>query len=233
MDTGTEDFQFGSSDDENSQVHSRVFWCVNAFLFTMLAVAILWCRFGDKSCMTASEERRQSSDEEYQQTLRQRLENQAKARLDTPEKRTAKLLKSFRRHKVEMTVREEDLVPGSKFQVDLESQNNTASEECEASTSSENDAGHLRLAPSGMLVPNCCAVCLGDYSVGDDVVWSSNPECGHAFHKDCIVGWLVKMQPETPCPCCRQEFTDLETVRKEAKIIWSSGNTFNLRSISL
>ena len=60
-------------------------------------------------------------------------------------------------------------------------------------------------------VPNCCAICLCPYDVDDAVVWSSNQACKHAFHEDCMVDWLTKMQNGTPCPCCRQEFTDLES----------------------
>jgi hypothetical protein len=40
------------------------------------------------------------------------------------------------------------------------------------------------------------------------------------------------MQPETPCPCCRQEFTDLETLRKERKIKWGVDRAFNPSVVS-
>ncbi len=57
-------------------------------------------------------------------------------------------------------------------------------------------------------IPNCCAVCLCSYDVGDTVVWSCNEVCQHAFHDECIVPWLVKNQ-SGECPCCRSPFTDL------------------------
>jgi len=57
-------------------------------------------------------------------------------------------------------------------------------------------------------IPNCCAVCLCSYDVGDTVVWSSNKNCQHAFHEECIVPWLTKNQ-SGECPCCRCPFTDL------------------------
>lgn len=80
--------------------------------------------------------------------------------------------------------------------------------------------------------PNCCAICLASYQVGERVVWSSNPDCPHAFHLTCMLDWLVKMQQGTPCPCCRQEFTDLDIYRRERKITWRAGTTFNPQFIS-
>eukprot|EP00545_Synedropsis_sp_CCMP1620_P003330 CAMPEP_0119010700 /NCGR_PEP_ID=MMETSP1176-20130426/5184_1 /TAXON_ID=265551 /ORGANISM="Synedropsis recta cf, Strain CCMP1620" /LENGTH=262 /DNA_ID=CAMNT_0006963409 /DNA_START=14 /DNA_END=799 /DNA_ORIENTATION=- len=38
-------------------------------------------------------------------------------------------------------------------------------------------------------VAGMCAVCLGVYACGDEVVWSSNPKCYHAFHEDCLLSW--------------------------------------------
>ena len=81
-------------------------------------------------------------------------------------------------------------------------------------------------SPEKRAVPIFCAVCLMEYEVSERVCWSSNTECTHVFHEDCIVQWLVssgrtksKRQwfPENPsekrlmcyeleCPCCRQEF---------------------------
>ncbi|CAB9509137.1 Zinc finger, C3HC4 type (RING finger) [Seminavis robusta] len=82
------------------------------------------------------------------------------------------------------------------------------------------------------MVPNCCAICLCDYEKGDTVVWSCHKECKHAFHQECILEWLLKIQDGgTPCPCCRQEFTDWETMRQERKIKWAAGHTFNASSV--
>ena len=77
-------------------------------------------------------------------------------------------------------------------------------------------------------VPIFCAVCLGEFEVSERVCWSSNTECTHVFHHDCMLHWLksvgkraCKLQrfSETPsvkqvmnfdmqCPCCRQPFID-------------------------
>lgn len=81
-------------------------------------------------------------------------------------------------------------------------------------------------------VPNCCAVCLGRYRTGERIVWSNN--CIHAFHCECILDWLVKVQRDkTPCPCCRQEFTDLQAHRQERRITWRAGEAFSVGRISL
>jgi hypothetical protein len=67
----------------------------------------------------------------------------------------------------------------------------------------------LRTVGGNRTVPNCCAVCLCTYEPGESIVWSSTKECPHAFHEECILEWLIKMQDGTPCPCCRQEFVDV------------------------
>jgi len=44
-----------------------------------------------------------------------------------------------------------------------------------------------------------CAICLCPYEEGDIRIFSKR--CSHAFHKECILEWLVKSHNE--CPCCR------------------------------
>lgn len=51
-----------------------------------------------------------------------------------------------------------------------------------------------------------CAICLGPYHDGELVVQSSNGECHHVFHRECIAEWLAK---KDECPCCRQSFLAL------------------------
>jgi Ring finger domain len=74
----------------------------------------------------------------------------------------------------------------------------------------DHDHGLLVRLPSGpananRTIPGVCAICLCPYVEGDQVSWSPEPECQHAFHTDCIVSWLCK-KDEPKCPVCRQEF---------------------------
>mmetsp|Transcript_21482 Transcript_21482/g.33229 ORF Transcript_21482/g.33229 Transcript_21482/m.33229 type:complete len:326 (-) Transcript_21482:147-1124(-) len=74
-------------------------------------------------------------------------------------------------------------------------------------------------------VPIFCAICLSEYEKCDRVCWSSNIECNHVFHEDCILQWLIssgkkrsmnefftrhptdeKLLEHEFCPCCRQGF---------------------------
>eukprot|EP00984_Skeletonema_dohrnii_P022948 scaffold12062_cov98-Skeletonema_dohrnii-CCMP3373.AAC.1 len=74
-------------------------------------------------------------------------------------------------------------------------------------------------------VPIFCAICLSEYEKCDRVCWSSNTECSHVFHEDCILQWLISSGKKRSmnefftrhptdeillknefCPCCRQDF---------------------------
>jgi hypothetical protein len=51
--------------------------------------------------------------------------------------------------------------------------------------------------------PTVCAICLKEYTVGDEIGWSHNPDCNHAFHYECILEWLSR---HDECPCCRNSY---------------------------
>jgi len=55
-------------------------------------------------------------------------------------------------------------------------------------------------------VSGSCAICLMKYNENDIVVWSSNSNCPHVFHENCIVSWFSKKRHYFLCPCCRQDF---------------------------
>eukprot|EP00535_Pseudo-nitzschia_heimii_P001445 CAMPEP_0197185510 /NCGR_PEP_ID=MMETSP1423-20130617/12091_1 /TAXON_ID=476441 /ORGANISM="Pseudo-nitzschia heimii, Strain UNC1101" /LENGTH=279 /DNA_ID=CAMNT_0042636591 /DNA_START=13 /DNA_END=852 /DNA_ORIENTATION=+ len=242
-----------SSPPSNSEYDtSRVFWSVNAFILFLIFLTGLWCCFVHKRVFNATD-RMIASDQIYRERRRRRLEAE---KTESLEERRQKLLASFARHAVQMTVKEEDfinqnekqrcVVDGVNKDTDCEknenSYNGVREEESICSIdidtgehhisfcSLEEPTGHLKLT-TGRLAPNCCAVCLSDYRVGDVVTWSSNPKCIHVFHRDCVVDWLIKIQPETPCPCCRQEFTDLQEIRKERKIKWLGTFAFDTNAV--
>mmetsp|Transcript_20724 Transcript_20724/g.26163 ORF Transcript_20724/g.26163 Transcript_20724/m.26163 type:complete len:325 (-) Transcript_20724:372-1346(-) len=48
-----------------------------------------------------------------------------------------------------------------------------------------------------------CNICLEEYKVGEDIGWSRNSDCHHAFHKDCIIEWLAN---NDDCPICREKY---------------------------
>ena len=72
-----------------------------------------------------------------------------------------------------------------------------------------------------------CPICLSTYEPHDRICYSSNSECSHVFHCDCIIRWFVEMGRQNTdivighgtkldesllldymlsCPCCRQPF---------------------------
>jgi len=65
---------------------------------------------------------------------------------------------------------------------------------------SDSSSGKLRQ------VPIVCSICLCNYKVGSDIVWSSNNACDHVFHEHCIEQWIMKQREGPLCPCCRRDF---------------------------
>ena len=90
----------------------------------------------------------------------------------------------------------------------------------------KNDSSKAGVRGKIRVCPNVCTICLMEYEPSERVSWSSNKECTHVFHEDCIIHWLVSLgrtkskmlrfseEPteaqllnyELECPCCRQDF---------------------------
>jgi hypothetical protein len=84
-------------------------------------------------------------------------------------------------------------------------------------------------------VLNGCTICLTRIVAEEKITWSSNPQCLHVFHHDCVMNWFLavgrketrrRQQQQassewdqictfpTLCPCCRQSFILLPTADK-------------------
>ena len=50
-------------------------------------------------------------------------------------------------------------------------------------------------------LPDVCPICWSDFDHGEEVCWSPNANCKHAFHVECMMQWL--MRPKDHCPLCR------------------------------
>jgi hypothetical protein len=87
----------------------------------------------------------------------------------------------------------------------------TKFEKSESRTNASNDVekGTLDENEESSMVSPTCSICLAEYKQNDLVSHSSNPECQHVFHKDCILEWLLSTIGEAECPICRREFLPL------------------------
>ena len=52
-----------------------------------------------------------------------------------------------------------------------------------------------------------CPICLEPYKEGDEICWSSNDDCPHSFHLDCMMKWLMT---HDNCPLCRADYLNLK-----------------------
>lgn len=73
----------------------------------------------------------------------------------------------------------------------------------------KNEEGEVRR------VSGHCAICIAEYTVGETVVWSTNNNCPHAYHENCILTWLARGKKR--CPICRKTFAPTTINLQEVK----------------
>lgn len=63
-----------------------------------------------------------------------------------------------------------------------------------------------------------CSICLSNYQKKEANVVKLN--CGHVFHKDCIIPWFDKNPDSLTCPVCRRNIYDpVEDTITDANLI--------------
>jgi hypothetical protein len=100
-----------------------------------------------------------------------------------------------------------------------------------ATTNTNTTTSTTTIAATKTKIHGTCIICFEDFSVGETVVYSDNPDtCNHVFHEDCMVQYLASHSQRTkvggidndnsnhninrytaryahnPCPTCRQPF---------------------------
>jgi len=70
----------------------------------------------------------------------------------------------------------------------------------------------IKRVRTNMLTNNDCSICLEPLTQN---VATALP-CGHRFHKDCIVNWLVRSQGK--CPNCKQRITNIPYISIEEEL---------------
>jgi hypothetical protein len=70
----------------------------------------------------------------------------------------------------------------------------------------------MKRVKTNMLTDNTCSICLE--SMINNVATAL--PCGHRFHKDCIVNWLVRSQGK--CPNCKRRITNIPYISIERQI---------------
>lgn len=94
----------------------------------------------------------------------------------------------------------------SDFVGDKQDENSTNSDNDGCSPACSPNADYFGIEDDARDPGTACDICILEFEVGDEVAWSPNLNCSHAFHKDCILDWLVR---KPTCPNCRQDYVNV------------------------
>ena len=122
-------------------------------------------------------------------------------------------------------------VPLSGQAVRKETEKTESESEPTSSSTCRTTATATATTTSHRLVSNGCAICICLFEADEKITWSSNPDCCHVYHSDCVLNWFLavgrkeqkrhkRMNPNMTdeealdsickfpilCPCCRQDF---------------------------
>mmetsp|Transcript_10826 Transcript_10826/g.16745 ORF Transcript_10826/g.16745 Transcript_10826/m.16745 type:complete len:414 (+) Transcript_10826:126-1367(+) len=111
----------------------------------------------------------------------------------------------------------------------------TTTESTTALASKDDNDVSTNATPRTREVPINCPICLSSYEPQQSICYSSNHQCPHVFHSECIMHWFVEMgrrnddiiithgtkldessllEYTLSCPCCRQPFVQSELLQK-------------------
>jgi len=112
----------------------------------------------------------------------------------------------------------------------------TTTESTTALASKADNDVSTNATPRTREVPINCPICLSSYEPQQSICYSSNHQCPHVFHSECIMHWFVEMgrrnddiiithgtkldessllEYTLSCPCCRQPFVQSESLQKD------------------
>eukprot|EP00980_Cylindrotheca_fusiformis_P030946 scaffold25665_cov113-Cylindrotheca_fusiformis.AAC.6 len=77
-----------------------------------------------------------------------------------------------------------------------------------------------------------CLVCCEEFEEKDEICWSKNPQCNHAFHIQCIEPWFMQ---HDECPVCRNNYlaTSEEICCDETCAVTESQSSLPSMNVSL
>jgi len=64
-----------------------------------------------------------------------------------------------------------------------------------------------------------CAICMNSFGAGQKITWSSNSECGHVFHHECLLEWFMSVG----------KMAWKAKIRRQERLGWEDKDTATIR----